>query len=117
MSMSHNQMAYVAIVSTLIFGSLFVGANGFFQTSEGAGDFDPAYEDDLIGDGTGELPDNVDYDKDGLPDVIEELIGTKFDDNFKSSGKTKQAKATVSNSIGIAIDGIIGAWYSLSTNS
>ena len=81
MSMSHNQMAYVAIVSTLIFGSLFVGANGFFQTSEGAGDFDPAYEDDLIGDGTGELPDNVDQDFDGLPDVIEELIGTKFDDN------------------------------------
>ena len=48
MSMSHNQMAYVAIVSTMIFGSLFVGANGFFQTSEGAGDFDPAYEDDLL---------------------------------------------------------------------
>ena len=43
--------------------------------------------------------------------------GTKFDDNFKSSGKTKQAKATVNNSIGIAIDGIIGDWYSLSINS
>ena len=34
MTMSHNQMAYVAIVSTLIFGSLFVGASGYFQTSE-----------------------------------------------------------------------------------
>ena len=43
--------------------------------------------------------------------------GTKLDDNFKSSGKTKQAKATASNSIGIAIDGIIGDWNSLSTNS
>ncbi|KGF87761.1 hypothetical protein EU91_0794 [Prochlorococcus marinus str. GP2] len=40
-----------------------------------------------------------------------------MDDIFKSSGRTKQAKATVSNSIGIAIEGIIGAWYSLSTNS
>jgi len=32
--------------------------------------------------------------------------GTRLDDNFKSSGKTKQAKATASNSIGIAIDEI-----------
>ena len=40
MSVSHNQMAYVAIVSTLIFGSLFVGATGFFQTSDGVGDYE-----------------------------------------------------------------------------
>ena len=33
-------MAYVAIVSTLIFGSLFVGVSGFFQTSEDIGGFD-----------------------------------------------------------------------------
>jgi len=49
--------------------------------------------------------------------IIEEVTASKFDDNFKSSGKTKQAKATVSNSIGIAIEGITGDWYSLSTNS
>ena len=75
MSMSHNQMAYVAIVSTMIFGSLFVGASGFFQTSEGAGDFDPAAEDDLIGDGsnTGESKDS---DGDGLVDAVEAQYGT-----------------------------------------
>ena len=44
MTMSHNQMAYVAIVSTLIFGSLFVGATGLFQTSSELGDFD----DDVV---------------------------------------------------------------------
>ena len=43
--------------------------------------------------------------------------GTKLDDNFKSSGNTKQAKATVTNSIGIAIEGINGDWYSLSINN
>ena len=75
MSMSHNQMAYVAIVSTMIFGSLFVGASGFFQTSEGAGDFDPAAEDDLIGEGsnTGESKDS---DGDGLVDAVEAQYGT-----------------------------------------
>ena len=75
MTMSHNQMAYVAIVSTLIFGSLFVGATGFFQTSDGIGDFDTAAEDDLIGEGsnTGESKDS---DGDGLPDAIEAQYGT-----------------------------------------
>ena len=43
--------------------------------------------------------------------------GTKLDESFKSSGKTKQAKAIVNNSIGIAIEGINGDWYSLSINS
>ena len=33
---------YAAIISTLIFGSLFVGISGFYQTSEGVGDFDSA---------------------------------------------------------------------------
>ena len=75
MSMSHNQMAYVAIVSTLIFGSLFVGATGFFQTSEGAGDFDSAAEDDLIGQGSNTGIPN-DLDRDGLPDSIEAQYGT-----------------------------------------
>ena len=43
--------------------------------------------------------------------------GTRLDDSFKSSGKTKQAKATVKSSIGIAIAGIIGVGYSFSTNN
>ena len=34
MAMTHNQMAYVAIVSTLIFGTIFIGASGYYQTSE-----------------------------------------------------------------------------------
>ena len=75
MTMSHNQMAYVAIVSTLIFGSLFVGASGFFQTSEGAGDFDPAAEDDLIGDGSN-TGQSMDSDDDGLVDAVESQYGT-----------------------------------------
>ena len=80
MSMSHNQMAYVAIVSTLIFGSLFVGATGFFQTSEGAGDFDPAAEDDLIGQGSNTGIPN-DLDRDGLADSIEAQYGTDPNNN------------------------------------
>ena len=75
MTMSHNQMAYVAIVSTLIFGSLFVGASGFFQTSEGAGDFDPAAEDDLIGEGSN-TGQSMDSDNDGLVDAVESQYGT-----------------------------------------
>ncbi len=75
MSMSHNQMAYVAIVSTLIFGSLFVGASGFFQTSEGAGDFDPAAEDDLIGEGSN-TGQSLDSDDDGLVNAVESQYGT-----------------------------------------
>ena len=75
MSMSHNQMAYVAIVSTMIFGSLFVGASGYFDTSEGLGDFEPAVTDDITGDGsnTGE---SVDSDGDGLVDAVEAQYGT-----------------------------------------
>jgi hypothetical protein len=75
MSVSHNQMAYAAIISTLIFGSLFVGATGFFQTSDGLGDFDSAAEDDLIGDGSnsGEAKDT---DGDGLADALEAQFGT-----------------------------------------
>ena len=43
--------------------------------------------------------------------------GTRLDDSFKSSGKTKHAKATAKSSIGIAIAGIIGFWYSFSINN
>ena len=45
MSLNHNQMAYAAIVSTLIFGSIFVGLSGYFQTSEGLGGFESAADD------------------------------------------------------------------------
>ena len=48
MSLNHNQMAYAAIISTLIFGALFVGVSGFYQTSDGLGDFDSAADPDLI---------------------------------------------------------------------
>ena len=71
-------MAYVAIVSTMIFGSLFVGASGFFQTSEGAGDFDPAAEDEIIGEGSF-IGDADDKDDDGLPDSVEAQYGTEVD--------------------------------------
>ncbi len=70
MSLSHNQMAYAAIISTLIFGSLFVGFSGFFQTSEGIGGFESAAEDDLIGSGTS-ISAAVDTDGDGLSDLLE----------------------------------------------
>ena len=33
MVLSHNQMAYVAIVVTMIFGSLFVGVSGIMDTT------------------------------------------------------------------------------------
>ena len=47
MSLNPNQMAYVAIVSTLIFGSIFVGVSGVLQTSEGLGNFDSAVEEEV----------------------------------------------------------------------
>ena len=70
MSLNPNQMAYVAIVSTLIFGSIFVGVSGVLQTSEGLGNFDSAVEEDIIGDGitTNEAED---FDEDGLADILE----------------------------------------------
>ena len=64
-------MAYVAIVSTLIFGSLFVGVSGFFQTSEDIGGFESAVEDDLRGE-TDAIADSKDSDEDGLSDRLEE---------------------------------------------
>ena len=71
MTLNHNQMAYAAIISTLIFGALFVGVSGFYQTSDGVGDFDSAAEENLFGDEitSGEATDS---DNDGLPDVLEE---------------------------------------------
>ena len=71
MSLNPNQMAYVAIVSTLIFGSIFVGVSGVLQTSEGLGNFDSAVEEEISGDGI-TTNEAIDSDNDGLADVLEE---------------------------------------------
>ena len=79
-------MAYAAIISTLIFGSLFVGFSGVFQTSESIGGFESAAEEDLIGSGTS-ISAATDTDGDGLSDLLEstqygtdpELADTDFD--------------------------------------
>lgn len=80
MSLNHNQMAYVAIVSTLIFGSLFVGVSGFFQTNEDIGGFESAVEEDIRGES--ELTAAaLDTDGDGLSDKLEETqYGTDVND-------------------------------------
>ena len=65
-------MAYAAIVSTLIFGSLFVAVAGVFQTGV---NYDSAVEEDQGGETSVEL--GLDTDKDGLSDREEEtLYGT-----------------------------------------
>lgn len=80
MAMNHNQMAYVAIITTLIFGSLFVGISGFWQTNERVGDFESAAVDDILGEGT-ESVETLDSDGDGLPDTLEQTqYGTLIDD-------------------------------------
>lgn len=80
MSMNHNQMAYVAIVSTLIFGSLFVGISGFFQTSESVGNYDSAVEEDIRGEAL-PMDEAIDTDGDGLSDKLEETqYGTDVND-------------------------------------
>ena len=74
MSLNHNQMAYAAIISTLIFGSLFVGISGFHQTSSGIGDFDSAAEEDITPDVAIQSETPIDNDEDigdGLPDILE----------------------------------------------
>ena len=68
-------MAYAAIISTLIFGSLFVGISGFYQTSSGVGDFDSAAEEDINPNIAIQSEVPVDNDEDvgdGLPDILEE---------------------------------------------
>ena len=65
-------MAYAAIVSTLIFGSLFVAVAGVFQTGV---NYDSAVEEDQDGQTSVEL--GLDTDEDGLSDREEEtLYGT-----------------------------------------
>ena len=59
-------MAYAAIISTLIFGSLFVGISGFYQTSSGVGDFDSAAEENITPDleiSSGDALDRDDVDR------------------------------------------------------
>jgi len=75
MPMTHNQMAYVAIVSTMIFGSLFVGASGYLQTADedGLGNYDSAAEENIFGEGT-DTSESLDSDGDGIPDRNEETI-------------------------------------------
>ena len=80
MSLNHNQMAYAAIVSTLIFGSIFVGLSGYFQTSESIGGFEAAADDDLIGEGTS-LGIAIDTDSDGLSDVLDILASMSISIN------------------------------------
>ena len=80
-------MAYVAIVSTLIFGSIFVGFTGVLQTSESLGNFDSASDDDIQGDGISSS-ETLDSDDDGLPDTLEETqYGTDpLDDDTDGDG-------------------------------
>ena len=89
MSLSHNQMAYVAIISTLMFGSMFVGVSGVFQTSENIGNFDSAVEEDLLG--TSDVTDPAtDTDGDGLSDRLEETqYGTDINDADTDNDETK----------------------------
>ena len=73
-------MAYVAIVSTLIFGSIFVGVSGVLQTSEGLGNFESAVEEDIIGNGI-TTNEALDSDGDGLADILEQTqYGTDPED-------------------------------------
>ena len=69
MVLSHNQMAYVAIVTTMIFGALFVGVSGVIDSTilyEGA-------EDDILDDQDAQQQ-ILDSDGDGLSDTAEQTI-------------------------------------------
>ena len=97
MVLSHNQMAYVAIVATMIFGSMFVGVSGIMDTTiryEDAGgdvldDQDVIQEiQDSDGDGLSDQIEKTQYgtdpalwdtDRDGLSDGWENLNGLDFE--------------------------------------
>jgi hypothetical protein len=69
MSVSHNQMAYAAILSTMMFGAIFVGASGYMQTDSDIGGFEDAGSSLDPNDGaTSKYEDN---DGDGLADSME----------------------------------------------
>ena len=70
MSLSHNQMAYAAILSTMMFGAMFVGVSGYMQTDSDIGGYEDQSEGSLDpGDGaTSKYQDN---DGDGLADAME----------------------------------------------
>jgi len=70
MTLSHNQMAYAAILSTMMFGAMFVGVSGYMQTDSDIGGYEDQSEGSLDpGDGaTSKYEDN---DGDGLADSME----------------------------------------------
>ena len=47
MSLSHNQMAYAAILSTMMFGAMFVGVSGYMQTDSDIGGYEDQSEGSL----------------------------------------------------------------------
>ena len=70
MSLSHNQMAYAAILSTMMFGAMFVGVSGYMQTDADIGGYEGQGEDSLDpGDET--TSKYEDNDGDGLADSME----------------------------------------------
>ncbi len=67
MSLSHNQMAYAAILSTMMFGAIFVGVSGYMQNensfeNQGQDSLDPGDE---------AISKYEDNDGDGLADSME----------------------------------------------
>lgn len=69
MVVSHNQMAYAAILSTMMFGAVFVGASGYMQTDSDIGGFEDA--GDSLDPGDGATSKYEDNDGDGLADSME----------------------------------------------
>ncbi len=47
MTLSHNQMAYAAILSTMMFGAMFVGVSGYMQTDSDIGGYEDQSEGSL----------------------------------------------------------------------
>ncbi len=70
MDLSHDQMAYAAIIATLIFGAGFIGISGVVQSGIS---FDDAFEENAGGNSL-DLGESVDTDGDGLTDIIETTI-------------------------------------------
>ncbi|MCS5537615.1 MAG: hypothetical protein NZ770_05875, partial [Candidatus Poseidoniaceae archaeon] len=70
MSLSHNQMAYAAILSTMMFGAMFVGVSGYMQTDSDIGGYEDQSEGSLDP-GDGAISKYQDNDGDGLADAME----------------------------------------------
>lgn len=69
MTISHNQMAYAAILSTMMFGAIFVGASGYMQTDSDIGGFENA--GGSLDPDDGAISKYEDNDGDGLADSME----------------------------------------------